>query len=421
MDGKKNLPRLRHVDATPVSVEGRQMICLTDGLKLVESQVLVSPAMMLILMHFDGEHAAIDAQESFMRKFGVLLPSAKIEELAEALDKALFLDNERFKAHYKSMVEAFKAAHERPPSHAGLSYESDPAALRSWMDGLFAAAPATECGRGGPARGLIVPHYDLRHAGPAFAAAYSEARAMGRPDAAVVLGTGHLSLEGSLFTATDKDFATPLGTVETCKDAVRKLAEGSGQDLFAEEFLHAKEHSIEFQALFLRYAFPGVPMVPVLVSNFHQFIGSQVGPFEDSRVSGFITALGDALAGMKTLFIASVDFAHVGLRFGDADAAEDSNLGPVEEFDRKLLKLIESCDADGFFTAIDQNRDATRICGFPAICTLLKLLRGSKGTTLKYEKNVDPTGSAVTYASVIFTDFRAGEGEKGAKINPSVA
>ncbi len=402
MADKKPLPRLRQIEATEVDMRGRRMICLTDPLRIVESQVIISPAMMLAVMHFDGEHTALDAQETFMGKFGVLLPSEKIDQLADALDKALFLDNDAFHGFYDRLLESFAKAAVREEAHAGQSYEADPAALRAWIDGLFRDCPAQEPAGAGPARGLIVPHYDLRKAGPAFAGAYSAAKSLGRPDAAVVLGTGHFSMKGALFTCTAKDFRTPLGTVPALKEAVGNIADECGKDVFEEEILHAKEHSIEFQALFLQYTFPGVPFVPVLVSNFHQFIGSGREPSADPRVSGFAKALTAALSGMKVLFVASVDFAHVGARFGDPWAADEGRLGPVEAFDRKLLGCAESCDPAAFFREIDSNLDATRICGFPAIYTLLTLIPGAKGKRLSYEKVVDASGSAVTFASMIF-------------------
>ena len=75
----------------PVEVEGRQLICITDQLRLVESQVLLSPPMMLVLMHLDGTHPLCDVQAEFQRKFGLDLPAEKIEELVRVLDQALLL------------------------------------------------------------------------------------------------------------------------------------------------------------------------------------------------------------------------------------------------------------------------------------------------------------------------------------------
>jgi AmmeMemoRadiSam system protein B len=402
MTEEQLLPKIRPVDAIPVEVEGRQLVCITDQLRLVESQVLVSPPMMVVLMHLDGTHALRDVQAEFLRKYGLVLPGEKIEELVRVLDEALLLDTDNFRAFYKEIEDAFRTSDVRSPTHAGQSYEADPEKLRTWITGLFpdgipqpdASTPRTT--------GMIVPHYDLRAAGPLFAAAYAEAARGPRPEAVVILGTGHMSQGGSLFTATEKSYQTPLGVQRTDRDAVRALGEALGESLFEEEMLHRSEHSVEFQVLFVQAAFGDVPVVPVLVHNFHPFLTLEEDPGEDERVVGFLEALRGFYGDRPVLTIASVDLAHVGPRFGDSWRADDSPMSAVEEFDREILDCALRADGGDFYRAIARTGDRTRICGFPAIRVLLELVGEGKGRLLEYTKSIDPTGSAVTYASMVF-------------------
>ena len=404
VDPNEILPRLRHVDAVSVLVEGREMICLTDALRLVPSQVLLSPPMMVLVMHLDGTRTLAEAREGFLAKFGLLLPVEKVQEFVETLDRALLLDTERFREHQRKVLEDFDLAAVREPCCAGSSYEADPEALRSWMQGLFSGGvPSVEASRPRLA-GLVAPHYDLRQAGSMFAEVYGLAARHPRPDVVVVLGTGHFSRHGALFTATAKDFNTPLGLVQTDGEAVEALGRAVGEELFLEEILHRAEHSVEFQVLFIRHVFPGVPVVPILVSNFHRFLGSKGEPSRDSQVQRFLSGAREVFAGRNVLYVASVDFAHVGARFGDPEAATEENLAPVEAFDNELLGHLERVDPAGFFRAIDRTADATRICGFPALYMLLHLVAGAQGERVRYAKTIDDSGSAVTYATLLFTE-----------------
>src|SRR5258708_36239068 len=106
-----------------------------------------------------------------------------------------------------------------------------------------------------------------------------------------------------LFTATRKDYMTPLGAVETDHDLVGRLAARYTQgDLFAEELLHRNEHSIEFQALFLAWALgtEGYKIVPILVGSFHEMTVNGTTPVSDERVGVVAWALTDEVHGGDT-------------------------------------------------------------------------------------------------------------------------
>src|SRR5262249_8660388 len=75
------------------------------------------------------------------------------------------------------------------------------------------------------------------------------------------------------FALTRKPYDTPLGSAPVDVDFVEALAARAHQDCFAAEVAHRNEHSIEFQAVFLKYLFAGrrdVRIVPVLTSFVHE-------------------------------------------------------------------------------------------------------------------------------------------------------
>lgn len=386
------------------------MVCLRDPLGLAPQPILLGMGGYFLITLFDGQRTLADIKEAYARQFGEVLAAGKLEELIEALDRAFYLHSENFARRRIAVNEEFKISGERPAVHAGLCYEGEPRLLREELAAFFDPphGPGRSSARkdnAAPA-GLIAPHIDPRRGGPAYAHAYFELMGCEPPELFVILGTSHYGAGPELFTATLKDYVTPLGAVETDRDLVRRLAARySDGDLFADELLHRNEHSIEFQALFLAWALGtrGYKVVPILVSSFHEMVASGRVPSADPRVGSFIQALRDELAAesRSVCIIAGVDFAHVGRKFGDQRAADEAYVKWVEQEDRALIENIVHGDPEGFFRAIDKDKDSRRICGLAPMYTQLEVLRGRRGRLLKYDVALEPqTQSAVSFASL---------------------
>jgi AmmeMemoRadiSam system protein B len=260
----------------------------------------------------------------------------------------------------------------------------------------------------------VAPHIDFRRGGPCYAWAYKELIESPGADLYILLGTSHCGGENS-FTATLKDFATPLGPVETDKDFVQRLQQGYNGDLFAEEHLHRTEHSLEFQAVFLQYVAHRraevtgeqrpFKIVPILVSSFHPMLQSGTLPERDSRTGDFLKTMRDLVGkeSRRVCLVAGVDLAHVGIQFGDEEPVTPDFLKWVEEEDGRLIEKLTAADAEGFFHEVAKDQDRRRICGFSPLYSLIHLLDGSRGRNLKYSQAVTPeTRSAVTFTSVVF-------------------
>ena len=83
------------------------------------------------------------------------------------------------------------------------------------------------------------------------------------------------------------------------------------------------EHSIEFQTVFLHHYLKGTPIVPILCGGIHEFLFAKQSPFEDGRFMGFVESIREQTTKRgKVLFVAGVDFSHVGLKFGDGMPAD---------------------------------------------------------------------------------------------------
>ena len=82
-------PRLRHLDFVPVQAQGRQAFLLRDPQRLSQTELVVPADIAYLLSQFDGTHTVREAQVSYVRRFGSLLTSDRINELLGRLDQAL--------------------------------------------------------------------------------------------------------------------------------------------------------------------------------------------------------------------------------------------------------------------------------------------------------------------------------------------
>jgi MEMO1 family protein len=403
-------PKLRPIEAFPVDLGGREVICLRDPTQLTDDAVFVPREALFILAHFDGKHSILDIQEAYTRQHGQLLPSDPINGLIAALDKSLLLDNERFEAHRRQLIAAFRASPVRRAAHAGTAYEADPTALGDQLAGYFAdpTGPGTAAALAidGAVQGILAPHIDPRRGGSCFAWAYEAIRQV-TADVFVIFGTAHQPASVP-FSLTLKDYETPLGVVETDKALVRALARRYPTDLLSDELAHRSEHSIEFQVLFLQYILGPARkfrVVPILVGSFHECVARQINPTEMVHIADFIQAIREVASAHAepVCYIVGGDLAHVGMKFGDQGGLTPAFLDQVAREDHALLAAAARMDAEGFFRVIAEHQDRRRICGFPPTYMLLSTMPATAGTVLKYGQAVEPaTQSMVSYASVVF-------------------
>ena len=294
--------------------------------------------------------------------------------------------------------------------HAGTAYEIDKEKLRNQIDKFFTYSngPGKPSSSNNTAnlKGIIAPHIDIRCGGPCFACAYKEIAESSDAELFIIFGIAHTGTK-NLFTLTTKGFETPFGVVETDKDFLESLNKKCKYDYFEDEYVHKDEHSIEFQLIFLQYLYnqkKNFKIVPVLCASFGD-VGEGNSPLQIPQFEDFVLSLKETIkeSGKKSCMIASVDLAHVGLRFGDRELQDEAYLRNLNNEDTDMLKYAVNLDAEGFYNSIRKDDDKRKICGFPAIYTMLNVIEASEGKLLKYSQNVDPdTHSTVTFASMAF-------------------
>jgi MEMO1 family protein len=380
------------------------LIGLNDQFRLSQQEVYLPQDLFYLLQFFDGKHAAVELRVKYVQQFGSFLSVNRLIEFLEILNENYLLKNERFAGRMREVQEAYRQLPLRVPVCAGSSYPDDPDQLRKFLENLVTGVQNKKKVSGvysaEKIRALIVPHIDIRLGGKVYAPAYRLLRDSQTADLYVILGIGHQGIN-NFFATTTQDFQTPLGLVSTDASLVRTVNEYCDFDFLQEEMIHQREHSIEFQTLFLQH-FTRTPfkILPILCS-----FAPESYDLNRRLFDRFITGLQRALANYpgRVCFIASVDFAHVGPRYGDEEAPSPLFMTDVESNDREILNACMNWDADAFQSIIRSTNDRYRICGYAALTALFSLLPPVKGHQLAYGRAVmDEKHSTVTFASMVF-------------------
>jgi hypothetical protein len=397
------IPPLRsELELVPIKDDGEDLLLLRDPSGYSDEMLVFKPAAMALLQLFDGSRSVNDLLGDIHSATGVRIDGEQILGIVRSLDQLYFLSNQRSRARLEEMDAAWLAQDVRPAAHAGNSYPDDPEELTDFLQALFDAdgSPAED----GELLGILTPHIDLQIGPQVYVPAFRQLE-QSEVETVVILGTSHYSYE-DLFILTEKNFLTPLGTLPTDREFVRMLRAESG-DLFTHrDVAHKEEHSIEFPVVFLQHIYGNerVRIVPILCTSFEEYLVEGSRAIADEKYAAFLKAFRATRQklGRKIRFVLSVDWSHVGRKFGDDhDAAEV--LDDVRESDHAQFAALEACDYERFYDLLRDSKNASRIDGFSCITTFFDLVHPKRGVLLDYQQwHEEERASAVTFAGMAF-------------------
>ena len=403
-------PRLRRVMLLPVRDGERELILVQDPMGIMKGQPVLGMESLAILQLLDGTVSLTDISAAVMQESKDLRVANMIRDFIAQLDELLMLESPRFE---RALAEARSAYHQleiRPAALANVSYPEEREALEQMLDQHFAdAAAKREAAGDAPValdavpRAILLPHLDPRREGALMARAFLElGAAPAEPLRVIVWGTGH-NLAGEMFALTRKHFETPLGKA-TCDTAfVDRLAGALGDDAWRGELAHRDEHSIEFAVLYLQRRLGGRPftIVPILCGGFWQLLDEEKTPRDAAEFERLVAAVREAEAalGGRTLHVASVDFSHVGPRFGDPQLTDELKAA-IADVDKAAIAAACAGDAEKWFGAIAEKQDATRICGYAPTYAMLRCAEPGAGRELGYVQSGEKDTSLVSVAAI---------------------
>src|SRR5262249_11269074 len=192
-------PKLRGVEAFPMTQDGQRFIALRDPAGYTESILLLPQALLDVVALFDGKRSIGDIQADLGRRYeGEIVARAHIEKIVGMLDEHGFLESPGFAKRRAKIDGAFLGAPTRRASHARGAYPGSPYARRGGGAAFFPheGGPGVIGWRPNPGaravEAIIAPHTASRGGGPAYAWAYRDLAERCAADLFVIVGTCHV-------------------------------------------------------------------------------------------------------------------------------------------------------------------------------------------------------------------------------------
>lgn len=294
----------------------------------------------------------------------------------------------------------------RRPQFAGSWYEADGVKLKAQLDDFFNKADSAideksvnavladvrNPGMKNPVIAIVVPHAGYLFSGQTAAFAYKVAREAVKPKRIFLLGPSHqVAFRGAALPLAIR-FQTPLGDLDVDKDVIAEL---KAYPLFSTQpEVHRVEHSLELQLPMIKYAFPDVKIVPIVV-----------GQLEDESDARLLGEVLKGFTGKDDLVVISSDFTHYGPRYGYVPF-RDNIVEGIKALDREAFVHLSKVDLDSFTTF--QRKTGDTICGFTPCQVLCAMLpEATQGTMLKYatsrESGIEDNQNSVSYLSIAFS------------------
>jgi MEMO1 family protein len=150
----------------------------------------------------------------------------------------------------------------RQPAAAGTFYPSDKNALDTELSKLIATASGQASTS---ARIIIAPHAGIDYSGPVAAAAFAKIDRQ-KINKVILLGPSHHHVFDYAAVSSSDIWQTPLGQISLDKDLISTLLSPS-QKIVIDDSVHADEHSLEMEVIYLQKILPNFQIVPILLSN----------------------------------------------------------------------------------------------------------------------------------------------------------
>ncbi|MEN3014461.1 MAG: AmmeMemoRadiSam system protein B [bacterium] len=370
---------LRYVDIKQISED---LFIVSDPFCIAEDFV-VNRITLLIMFLLDGSRTFDQIRKEIVHKTGVYIKDEELKEIVSFFEQnGLFL-NDSFEKIRKQRVEDIRKKGYLDFYFADRNIPSNPLDAISFLR-------LDKIKQKGQYLAAIIPHLEIRLALPAYQVGYEnlDRESFQR---VFILGVSHYFHQG-LISVFPYDFHTPFGIIETDRQVVRAISREFKIDIFENLLSYKKEHSIGFQLPFIKYLFNNPKVVGILVSYTEDL---EYAKKYLSDVASFISANYP-----DSVFISSVDFSHVGRKFGD------KKLIDPEEIDRKYISFLDNIDPEGSIEYLKNIKNETRIDGVMTNYLFLKIIKFSnftKSKVLIYEKYFEKeTNSMVSYSTIVF-------------------
>lgn len=287
-------------------------------------------------------------------------------------------------------IEAKESEMVKKENVAGMFYADDAEVLKSNIQKFFDDAELPALNRDAVV-GLIAPHAGYIYSGPI--AAYSYKLIAGQNyDAVVVMAPSHYFPIETVAIYDGDAFNTPLGSLEIDKDIVQELVQDNA--VVVDNSVFEREHALEVQLPFLKYAMPDAKIVPLIY-----------GQVTMEQIKKVAAKLAQIQKHKKILVITSTDLSH----YHAYDKAK--------ELDSRTIDNVISLDLESFVS--DLTNKKIEACGYAPLLASMEYysLLGAKAHKLYYANSGDTAGDknkVVGYTAIagIIDDYESDNKEK---------
>lgn len=408
MTENKPIPTLRRdIELRLIEEDGQEYVLMHDPAGYADAPLAVTYSFFLLLQTIEEGVTPEELRNMISEQEGDAESIRVIFHQIDYLNQKGYLDSNLLRERIERIESDYAAKTERPPICDGSSYPAEAEMLKPYLDEILNFSPDIESKNKKQPKAVIIPHIDFRIGSEAHKVYSSAYKTIIKEEAElfVIIGTSHhISTDVLMFT--EKNYNTPLGIVETDQELLNLIKEKSENKITIDETAHRLEHSIELQAVLLKRYMGDRPfkILPILAGSIHNYILKNSSPASDPKYLEIVNILKDAVAeyGKNTVFLASVDLAHIGRKFDDDYDAEPI-LDILKAEDEKLIDTLKITDEESFFNLIAKDSDKWKICGLSPIYTMLKIIDADKGNFLEYGTwNEKEAFSAVSFASMAF-------------------
>ena len=404
MMSESDYPRIRTLNAIPVSQGNRKLVLLEDPFGVADQPILIPPQVTPLLIICDGTRNLYEIQSALISMYGLDIEVTEIQRWLDIFNNAALLDNEVFQKKKTQALEVYRSAKARPMALADEIYSRRKKPLSQKLNTYLEHAQGTI--RDNPVAAMICPHIDYDRGWRVYAEVMEASRqALIDAELLIVLGTDHFD-DGNALTFTQQNYQTPFGVMPTASLLVERLTQQlGGLDTFRGELRHQHEHSIELALVWLQHMRAGSPclVLPILCGAHELFLAE--GTHEElAWVSVLVDSLSEIMQSQKTVVVAAADLAHVGAVFGGQKLSADQRAAFALSDERLLQRIIE-VDPQGFIEEIIRVENRNNVCGITSIFLLLRLLAHATGQVVSYELcPADRTNTSwVSICGVVFS------------------
>lgn len=248
----------------------------------------------------------------------------------------------------------------------------------------------------GTLNAAILPHAGWVYSGAVAARTLFTLSQCSNPELCIVFGTDHTGVPRHAVYP-DGAWATPLGTLKINAEIAAGIASSMPEKVQLSRKAHAQEHSIEVLTPMIRYFWPHIQMVPIIVKP------------ESSALELGKTALDQVVNyGKAAVFIASSDLTHYGRMYGNISMGLGiGGLAWMEGNDRRMIRRLCALETGQILSEARYHQNA---CGPGALVALLSILvdiSKTQGNLVQYatshgKQPGDEFTGGVGYAGIVY-------------------